>query len=223
MTQIVYFMEGEFKEESWFWCKTVAFSSNLMITDPATALLGSIVLGVLTPTFGTHLTAQMESWTLSTWEDWHFSGLGGTPHPRNLDLDPGTADLLPVLGGSGFDLQRLRYALSGVRLRPPTEDPHLFHRGLATSSNPPKQEDGRHANLDPRSVDDVEYRKTSKKLYGQVQSREKRDESVLATARRTHSRRQRSRRQDPSRGRRTQRSSRVEYTDVGKRNMDGQK
>ena len=221
MAQVVYYREGEFKDESWLWCKTVAFSSNCLTTEPTTALLGSLVQGIVTPTFGTHLTAQMESWTLASWDDWHFSGLAGVPHPRNVDLDPGTGDLLPVLGGSGYDLQRLRYAISGVRLRPPEQDPHLFHRELASSSNAPTQTEGQHANLDPRSVDDIEYRKTAKKLYGQVQSREKRDESVLAAARRTHSRRVRHR--DPSRGRQPHRSSRVEYTNVGRRSMAGQK
>ena len=105
------------------WCKTTAFSSNMITTDPAVILLGTLVTGILTPTFGTHLTAQMEAWTTTTGDEWQMTGLGGTPHPRNFDLDPATADMLPVLGGSAFDLVRLRYAISGVRLRPPSAGP----------------------------------------------------------------------------------------------------
>ena len=203
------------------WCKTTAFSSNMITTDPAVILLGTLVTGILTPTFGTHLTAQMEAWTTTTGDEWQMTGLGGTPHPRNFDLDPATADMLPVLGGSAFDLVRLRYAISGVRLRPPPLDPHVFHRELASSSNAPQKEGERKVDVDPRGVDDCGYRKTAKQLYAQVQFKEKRDESVLAKARRTHSRRTKS--EGRNRGRPTSRKGRrnPEYTDIGRQNMNG--
>ena len=126
MLQLVYHMRGEHYDGSWLWCKTCAFSSNLLIADPGVALLGSVVVGIPTPIFGTQLAAQLESWDLASWGDWHFSGMGGAPRPRNIDLGPGTVDLLPALGGSGFDLKRLRCAIPGARLRPPTMGPRVF-------------------------------------------------------------------------------------------------
>ena len=136
---------------------------------------------------------------------------GGTPHPRNVDLDPGAGDGLPALGGSGFDLQRLRFAISGARLRPPNLDPHDSHRELPSSPNNQTKEEAAKVDTDPRAVDGCEYRKTAKHLYAQVQTKGRRDESVLATARRTYSRR---------RGRSENRRTKVEYTDIGKKNLN---
>ena len=138
MEQIVYYRDGEFKEESFLRCETVAFSTNCLTTEPTAALMGSLVMGILVPTFGTHLTAPMKSRALVSWDGWQSSGLGGTPHPRNADLGPGAAEHLPVLGRSGFDLQRLRYAISRVRLRLPELGAQVFHRELAAPSDTPQ-------------------------------------------------------------------------------------
>ena len=212
------------------WTRTCAFSINMLLTNPQPVLLGAIVCGILTPTFGTHLTTQLESWALSSTDEWASAGIGGVPHPRNFDLGPETREGLPVLGGSAFDIQSLRYAISGVRVCAPDLGPHFFHRKLAAGKKERegktgggdgtyKTKSGRTVSIDPRGVDDIGFRKTSKELYAQVQTNERRDESVLAHARRTHSRRQKS--ADPHRGRSSERRSRrPQYTSVGKRNLD---
>lgn len=86
---------------------------------------------------------------------------------------------------------------------------------VVNESKKDKGKKGRAVSMGPRHVDDCASRATSKQLYAQVQTREKRDESVMANARRAHSRRQKS--QQPQRGRSPARSSHVEYTGVGKR------
>ena len=129
--QLVYYQEDHSRDESWMRARTCGFSSNLILTTPQPVLLGAIVCGILTPTFGTHLATQLESWALSSSEEWASAGIGGIPHPRIFDLGPATRDGLPVLGGSAFDLQSLRYAISGVRACAPDLDPHFFHRKLA--------------------------------------------------------------------------------------------
>ena len=151
---------------------------------------------------------------------------GGVPKPIFFDIDPETVGHLPVLGGSAFGLSRLLYAIACVRLRPPSLDPHVFHRKLVTAAKERangavKKPDGRTVSISPRGVDDIGYRKTTKDLYGKVQTKSRRDESVLATARRTHSRRQQSQEAIPKRGRSPARSSKeVQYTDVGKREIE---
>ena len=226
--QLVYYQGPQNTEESWMWARTCGFSSNLIVTVPQPVLLGALVCGILTPTFGTHLTTQLESFVLSSTEEWCTAGIGGVPHPRNFDLDPETRDGLPVLGGSAFDIQSLRYAISGVRVCAPDLDPHFFHRKLAaekkeregkgTDDGTRQTKSGRTVSVDPRGVDDIGYRKTSKELYAQVHFKDKkRDESVLAHARRTHSRRQKS--EDPHRGRSPGRR-RPQYTSVGRKNLD---
>ena len=207
VTQIVYYKDQNSFDDSWLWVKTNAFTSNLLVTEPTSIMLGTIICGVLTPTFGTHLTTQFESWMISNADDWQSHGLGGVPKPIFFDIDPETKDHLPVLGGSAFDISSIRYAISGARLRPPSLDPHHFHRKLAderkkaanAGTETTVKKEGRTVSIDPRGVDNVGYRQTTKDLYGQVQRKERRDESVLAHARRTLSRRRRS--QEPKRGR----------------------
>ena len=225
ITQLAYFVDQS-REGSWLWVKTNAFSSNLLSTGPQSVLLGTIVCGILTPTFGTHMTTQMESWTLSSAEDWAMHGIGGVPKPINFDIDPETCLRLPVLGGGAYDIASLRWALAGVRLSPPGQDPHLFHRKLAAErkkkldqNNDPDThvQYGRTVSVDPRGVDDVGYRRATKNLYSQVQRRGRRDESVLAAARRTHSQRREERR---GRSPEQRRSRDPKYTDVGRKAMD---
>ena len=228
IVQIVYYKNPDLYDDSWVWARANAFSSNFLTADNRPLMLGSIVCGILSPTFGTHMTAQLESWTLSSCDDWQMGGLGGVPKPIFFDMGPETFDHHPVLGGSAFDLQRLRYAIAGVRLRPPSLGPYLFHRELADRtkaerdqgqpSAPHKDKKGRTVSIDPRGVDDLGYRGASKKLYGQAQAKTRRGESVLATARRTHSRRKQS--EDPARGRSPPKGGRKpEYTDIGKKSL----
>ena len=136
VVQIVYYKgPGDTSQDSWMWVKTNAFSSNALLTDPCGVMVGPIVTGALPPTFGTHLATQLGSWAVSDCRGWKLNGLGGAHRPHYFDIDPETTDHLPTLGGSAFDLTRLRYAIAGVRLRPPSAGPHLFHRELAASKD----------------------------------------------------------------------------------------
>ena len=101
--QIVYFAgrPDAPRSDSWFWARAAAFTSNYRTAEPTSRALGDIVQGITTPTFGAHMAAQLETWRKSDPEEWRFSGLGGIPKPRYIDLGPDTVDGLPVLGGGG--------------------------------------------------------------------------------------------------------------------------
>ena len=191
-------------------------------------MLGNIAKGILVPTFGTHMTAQLEAWQVTTPMDWQLSGLGGIPRPRYFDLDPDTVDLLPVVGGCAFDLERLRWAIPGARLRPPNMDPHVFHRDNRENPDQAAPSHDRNVTIDPRATDDCHYRKESKKNYSAIYRGGPRDESVLAHARRASAkRRQQSMSKEPKkeekvedppkRGRSPGRT--LTFTDIGKRTL----
>lgn len=171
------------------------------------------------------MTTQLESWTLTDTDHRQGEGIGGVPNPIFFDIDPVTLGHLPVLGGGAFDLQRLRFALGGVLLLPPTLGPHVCRRKLAADRTAAKAageaetttKAGRKVSLGPRCVDNVDIRQTTRGLYGEVQRKESRDESVLSHARRPNSRLQKS--SEPRRGQPPGRSSRAEYTDVGRREV----
>ena len=59
---------------------------------------------------------------------------------------PMSLENLPTVGGSAFDMERLRMAVSAVRLRPPSLDPHLFRRELKEG---PDRARGRNENGPP--------------------------------------------------------------------------
>ena len=226
MIHLVYFMDHS-AEDSWMSAKTCGFSSNLLLTNPGPLMLGAVVCGILTPTFGTHLATQLESWVVSSADQWAMEGIGGVPRPHNFDIDPQTKDHLPALGGSAYDISSIRYAISGVRLLAPELGPHISHMKLPAGRKAQEAHDGhetgthttkavRAVSVDPRAVGDVAYRKTSKTLYAQVQTRGRRDGSVLANARRAQSRRRASK--EPLRGRSPERRSRQPtYTDIGRK------
>ena len=134
--------------------------------------------------------------------------------PIFFDTDTETFGHLPSLGGSAFGISRLRYAIAGVRLRPPSLGPHLFHRKMAAEARANAdgtwvKKDGRTVSIAPRAVGEVGYRKTTNGLYSKVQTEEKRGESVLDNARRAHSRRKQIQ-ESPLRGRSPALSSNVE-------------
>ena len=182
LAQLVYYKQGH--EDSWIWARTNAFSSNALLAGPESFQLGKPVFGILAPTYGTHLATQLESWHGASFEDWRLGGQGGIPLPHHFDLDPMTLDWLPVLGGSGFDLERLRWSIPGVRLRPPGKDVLHFHRDLAQKS---KEKKNSKNVADP--VPQHEIRKEAKKIYDQAHAEVPRGESAMANNRRKNSRR----------------------------------
>ena len=112
IVQIVYYKDGGQSDDSWMWVKTSASTSYALVVGTCGVMIGSIIAGVLPPTAGPHLTTRIESWAPSSCRGWQLNGIGGGPKPRYFDIDPETTDQIPAIGGSGFDISRLRYAIA---------------------------------------------------------------------------------------------------------------
>ena len=91
--------------------------------------------------------------------------------PMYADADPATADGLPVLGGIGFNIERMRWEIPAVRLRPPSAGPRLVHREIADRSDKNRDQTPKVVRMGHRWVDAFEYRETPRKLYAQVATR----------------------------------------------------
>ena len=152
-------------EPSRHYCKVLTWSSNFLVTAPAAVLAGDLVTGVLTATYGGYMAAILETWRLTTPDEWRMCGPLPPPCPRTeIDINQATVDGLPVLGGMGFYYEGGARIL-GVRMAPPPQDPHLYH--FEKKEKKEKEED------DPDHVSsDPEGRKKSKR-------RERRGRSVV--------------------------------------------
>lgn len=201
--------------DSWFWARASAFSSNCLSAGPIWIMIGNVAKGIASPTFGTDMTAHLETWQEAAPRDWQLTGLGGVPRPRYLDLDADTIDGLPALGGCAFDLERLRWAIPGARLGPPDLDPRVFHRERRENSGQACDSRGRNVTIDHRETDGFRYRSETKNLFSALHRGGPRDESVLAKARRTSSKRNAAQSSnEPRRGRPPGRAHTL--TEVGK-------
>ena len=63
------------------------------------------------------------------------------PKPRYMEIDPWAIDDPPVLAGSAFDLERIRFAVTAVRLRQPSLGADLFRGEM--EDNPETQKPGK--------------------------------------------------------------------------------
>ena len=105
-----------------------------MITGPQAILLGDVVTGTLTASYGGHGTAVLETWKTTTYDEWKL--LAPLPPPDTvLDLDthPLTVEGIPDLGGTGF-FYNGPARLTAVRISPPPKDLHIFHRDRAEAA-----------------------------------------------------------------------------------------
>ena len=177
--QICYYQAVR-SEDSWFWAQTSAFSSNVLLANSVGVQLGAPICGILAATYGAHLTAQLEIWYPTTWGDWSLGGMGGIPKPWYFDLDPSSYEWIPAIGCSAFDLERLRWTLPAVRLKPPHEDVRIFHREIAQKKKAGKEKAGP---SDPKQDAKTDVRKEAEKIYTAISSHNPRDESVLAAVR----------------------------------------
>ena len=109
------------------WARTIAFSSNLLSTTSVSVLLGDLVTGIATATFGGHLTCQLESWRRCPDEEWTYGSQSRIPDGSERDLDHWTWSSLPALGGSGFVVNMRNGYVVGARLAPPPLGPRDFH------------------------------------------------------------------------------------------------
>ena len=76
-------------------------------SDPCAILHGAAVCGILTPTFGAHLAAQLESWGISSAAEWEMGGLGGVPKPISSTLTSETKGRFRALREMRFELRNL--------------------------------------------------------------------------------------------------------------------
>ena len=63
---------------------------------------GMLIVGIIGATYGTHLTAQLESWRPCDWWGWGEKGDRPSTDFDDIDLNPLTRKFLPVLGGSAW-------------------------------------------------------------------------------------------------------------------------
>ena len=150
---------------------------------------GAPVFGMLAATYGPHRPTQLETWNPVTHRGWTLGEMGGLPKPHNFDTDPQTYEWLPSLGWSAFGVGRLRWYIPAVRLRPPAQDLHLFYRDMAQIADEKRKERETAKttppgpNTYPPTQQDIS--RSVEKLYTNAHPRERRDESIMAEARRS--------------------------------------
>ena len=91
-------------------------------------MLGILITGVATATYGGHSTCQLGAWAPCTNIDWAHGSTSRIPSGLDRDLDPWTWASLPILGGAGYVINLKNGFIAGVRLSPPTVDPRIFHQ-----------------------------------------------------------------------------------------------
>lgn len=58
------------------WARVEAFASNCLATSGTAIQEGEVICGILTPSFGKHLTAVFNTWIPSTVATWRTEGIG---------------------------------------------------------------------------------------------------------------------------------------------------
>ena len=109
------------------WARVQAFSSNFVTINGEEILEGTIAEGILTATYGSHLTATFGSLIKSSISEWRLNGAGPPFCAEDNDLDPWSWSPLPILGGSGFAVKKENLRITGVRIAPPTTEVHQYH------------------------------------------------------------------------------------------------
>ena len=150
------------------WARVQAFSSNFVTLEGEAILEGTIVEGILTATYGTHLTATFGSLIKSSVSEWRLNGAGPPFCAEDTDLDPWSWSPLPTLGGSGFATRKENLRITGVRIAPPDVEVFQYHL---------RKEEGK------RSQKECEPSSSS----GRIPSKSKLAESVYTGVRRAHS------------------------------------
>ena len=114
-------------EQTDIWASAIAFSSDLLPTTSVSVLLGELVTGIATATFGGHPTCQLESRRPCSADEWRAGGNSRLPSGKERDLDHWTWGSLPALGCSGFVINMRNGYIVGARLAPPPLEPRYFH------------------------------------------------------------------------------------------------
>lgn len=141
---------GQPYETNWIWVKISAFTSNLAIDRCTTLMPGLTIVGIIGATYGTHLTAQMESWRPCDWWDWDKMSDHPAPDHEDIDLNPLTRKYLPVLGGSAWADETWSTSYCSFRALPPALDPHDYFVERQDQLRKEKEEkEKKKASIDP--------------------------------------------------------------------------
>ena len=101
----------------------VAFSSNLLVAEPASLLLGDLVTGVFASGYGGFVTAALDCRRPTDRDEWEsLSPLPSPGHIQDFDFDEMAAKGIPSLGGAGFYYPGIP-RVTGARLAIPPVDP----------------------------------------------------------------------------------------------------
>ena len=156
-------------DPQWHWVKVVAFSSNLLVTQPISLLLGDLVTGVFAATYGGFMTAALDCWRPTTRDEWEsLSPLPFPDHVFDIDFNEMTVKGLPSLGGAGFYYPGIP-RVTGVRMAVPPSDPHVYYQTKREEKEAALK--GKVTIIDPKEKE--EKRKSSQKR------REGRDRSCM--------------------------------------------
>ena len=84
--------------------------------------------GTIAASYGGCITAVLETWYPVRYDEWAM----GSPFPppdamTDLDTNVWIADTLPDLGGAAFFYEG-EARMAGVRIKPPPQDPHIYHK-----------------------------------------------------------------------------------------------
>ena len=113
------------------------YSSNAAITDPCAIMLGGAITGVVSANYSGSGRAQLDGWRLASPDEWK------TFSPETLitnfdfgHFDEWTCDWSLTLGGSAFATHSPgENRINTIRIRPPSEDPHVFIRARREQIN----------------------------------------------------------------------------------------
>ena len=125
-------------EQSWIFARVRAYSSNCLTCSSDVIRLGSIVTGAMTAGYNGNGRAYLDARSTVTdgFEEWgEFS-----PHtmlrPSDFTFNEAAIDWLPTVGGRPYAVHAPgENRINGIRLKPPKEDPHIYHRMRRAETN----------------------------------------------------------------------------------------
>ena len=91
-------------------------------------MLGECVAGAIAASYGGNMTAVLDTWRVTNADEWHL--LCPLPFPdtlAELDTNCWAVDGVPDLGGNAYFYAGESF-LTGVRIKPPPQDPHEYRR-----------------------------------------------------------------------------------------------
>ena len=115
---------------SWIYVKVLAYSSNARICERTGISLGTFVSGIVTANYNGKGRAQLDAWApVTDFMEWRAISPGTFPDSLSYDWTEWVIDWTCTLGGSAYAVHETNEnRINGIRISPPTTDPHLFIR-----------------------------------------------------------------------------------------------